>query len=305
MANNNLLQVEEIVSKINAVWEQHYTIVKKNVALIKEFQTTATGVLPSQYNENLKKTKTTTDELANSTDKLVKKTREEIVQNRILNQQKDVMIKSNTALAGAYAQLSAKAQIASKNLRDYIVVGQQAGQTNKQFEAGLKKLQNEFDNYNRKLLQADKAVGAWGRTNQRVIQGATQLMSAFGIATGLYLAVDIVRNIFNTSRELESLNKALEQVTDTQQNFAEQQMFLKRISEAYGVELMSLTQQFTQFYVSAKDKLSGQQIQDIFESVTKAGAKMGLSMESQHRAFLALNQMMSKALFKQRNYEVN
>lgn len=293
MANNNLLQVEEIVSKINAVWDVHTQKVNLSKKALQELRGEYDN-LPSKYASNLNKVKESTENLNNSTDKLIKKTREEIVQNRIVNQQKDVMIKSNTALAGAYAQLSAKAQIASRNLRDYIVAGKQANQTNKEFERGLDRLQKEFDQYNRKLLQADKAVGAWGRTNQRVIQGATQLMSAFGVATGLYLAVDIARNIFNTSRELESLNIALQQVTDTQENFAEQQGFLKRISEAYGVELMSLTQQFTQFYVSAKDKLSGQQIQDIFESITKAGAKMGLSMESQHRAFLALNQMMSK-----------
>jgi tape measure domain-containing protein len=57
---------------------------------------------------------------------------------------------------------------------------------------------------------------------------------------------------------------------------------------------MGLTKQFTQFYVSAKDKISGQEIEDIFESVTKASASMGLSAEQTERAFLALNQMMSK-----------
>jgi len=83
-------------------------------------------------------------------------------------------------------------------------------------------------------------------------------------------------------------------VSDTQENFIQQQQFLTRISEAYGAEIQGLTKQFTQFYVSAKDKISGTEIQNIFESITKAGASMGLSVESQERAFLALNQMMSK-----------
>lgn len=234
------------------------------------------------------------EKLATAKTKNAKSTREEIVNNRIVNSQTDTLIKANTALAGAYAQLSAKAQLASKNLRDYIVAGRQAGQTNSQFQSGLKSLQGEFDNYNRKLLQADKAVGAWGRTNQRVISGATNLMGAFGIATGLYLAVDIAQNIFNTTKELIGLESALKTVTGTQANFLEQQAFLKTTAEQYGVEIKSLTKQFTQFYVSAKDKISGDEIQGIFSRVAKASSVMGLSQEQSERAFLALNQMMSK-----------
>ena len=130
MANNNLLQVEEIVSKINAVWDVHAQKVNLSKKALQELRGEYDN-LPSQYTANLKKVNESTNDLTASTDKLVKKTHEEIVQNRILNQQKTVLIKSNTALAGAYAQLSAKAQIASKNLRDYIVVGRRAGQIHK------------------------------------------------------------------------------------------------------------------------------------------------------------------------------
>ena len=122
------------------------------------------------------------------------------------------------------------------------------------------------------------------------------LAGAFGITAGIGLFVQIGKDIFDTTKELQSLDMALKQVTETQANFQQQQLFLKRISEDYGVELNSLTKQFTQFYVSAKDKISGTEIQKIFESVTKAGASMGLTVENQERAFLALNQMMSKGV---------
>ena len=104
----------------------------------------------------------------------------------------------------------------------------------------------------------------------------------------------IIKNIFETTKELMSLDGAMKLVTKTTENFANQQVFLQRISEAYGVEISALQKQFTQFYVSASDKISGTAIQNIFESVAKSSAKMGLSVESQDRAFLALNQMMSK-----------
>jgi len=87
---------------------------------------------------------------------------------------------------------------------------------------------------------------------------------------------------------------ALLQVTGSQTEFGNQQTFLKRIANDYGVELNELTKMFTQFYVSAKDKLAGKDIQNIFESITKAGASMGLSQENMQRAFLAMNQIMAK-----------
>lgn len=62
----------------------------------------------------------------------------------------------------------------------------------------------------------------------------------------------ITRDIFQQTKEIQSLNKALELVTGTQENFYAQQVFLSDISERYGVELNGLTKQFTQFYVSAK-----------------------------------------------------
>jgi tape measure domain-containing protein len=119
-------------------------------------------------------------------------------------------------------------------------------------------------------------------------------MSAFGISTGIYLAVDIAKNIFQTTKEIQSLDLALRNVSGNQVLFAENQIFIKKTSEDFGIEIKGLQEQFTQFYVAAKDKLSGEQIQNIFRSISKAGASMGLSVEAQNSAFLALQQMMSK-----------
>jgi tape measure domain-containing protein len=232
--------------------------------------------------------------LSNAKQKNNVKTSEEIVGQGILRRNSDLHAKSVMALSGAYGRLSADVSKASTRYQDIIVRGRLATQSQSQYNRELRNAQREFTVLQAKVLQADKAVGKWNRTGERSIGFAKNLMGAFGIVGGVSLFAMISRDIFQTIKETESLDKALKQVTGTQENFATQQAFLSETSQAFGLEINGLTKQFTQFYVSAKDKISGGEIQDIFRSVSKAGAVMGLSVETQQRAFLALNQMMSK-----------
>ena len=236
--------------------------------------------------------------LANARQQNNTRTSEEIVNQRALAQNADRQTRATSALVGAYANLNAQHQIASTRLQNLIVRGRQATQTQSQYNRELRTAQRDFDVLNRRVLSADQAVGRFNRNvgnyPRQAVMGIKDLIGAFGVAGGVTLFATVVKDIFQTTKELQSLDNALKQVTETQENFIEQQQFLTRISEAYGAEIQGLTKQFTQFYVSAKDKISGAEIQAIFESITKAGASMGLSVESQERAFLALNQMMSK-----------
>jgi tape measure domain-containing protein len=222
------------------------------------------------------------------------KTQEEITNTRILASNANRQVLATSQLAGAYRNLSANVAIASEKVQNIIARGRTAEQTQKQYNRELRQAQQEFQKLQTRVLAADNAVGKWNRTNERSIGLGRDLLSAFGVVGGVTAFALITKDIFQQTKEIQSLNNALLLVTGTQDNFYKQQVFLNDISERYGVELNSLTKQFTQFYVSAKDKLAGDEIQKIFESITKAGASMGLSVESQQRAFLALNQMMSK-----------
>lgn len=222
------------------------------------------------------------------------KTSEEIVNQRALRTNADRQAQSTSNLVGAYKNLSAQVAIASERYQNLIVRGRLASQSQAQYNAELRKAQQEFRTLQTRVLAADKAVDKWGRTNERSIAFGRDLMSAFGIVGGVTAFALITKDIFEQTKQIQALDNALKLVTGTQENFYSQQAFINRISEQYGVSVNDLTKQFTQFYVSAKDKLAGEEIQNIFESITKAGAAMGLSVESQQRAFLALNQMMSK-----------
>lgn len=226
------------------------------------------------------------------------KTAEESVNQSILNRNALEAARINSTLAGAYTKLSAEQSKAARTLQDLIARGRLSTQTQREYNKELRTAQKEFDELNKRVLAADKAVGRFNRNvgnyPMQAAKGLKDLLSAFGVVGGLQLFASIVKDIFATTKEIQSLDMALKQVTQTQALFAESQAFLSRISESYGVNINDLTKQFTQFYVSAKDKISGREIEQIFESITKAGASMGLSQQQQERAFMALNQMMSK-----------
>jgi len=205
---------------------------------------------------------------------------------------------SNERLNSAYLQLSKQQAESARRVQDLIAKGRSGAQSQNEYNRELKEAQSEFQKLNQKVLQADTAVGKFNRNvgnyPKQALSSIGNLLGAFGVVGGLSLFAGITKDIYSTTKELQSLDLALKQVTETDSKFAESQSFLTSISEKYGIEINGLTKQFTQFYVSAKDKISGKEIQGIFESVAKSAGFMGLSVDAQNRAFTALNQMMSK-----------
>jgi len=219
--------------------------------------------------------------------------RSEISTKNAVTRESEKQRKATENLNSAYVKLSMAHARASRTLQDLIA-------SERASNSEIRKAQNEFNKLNSKILSADKAVGRFNRNvgnyPKNAILGLKNLIGAFGIIGGVSLFANIVKDTYRLSKELQGLSQALKQVTGTQEEYLKQQVFLKQIASDFGVEINGLTQQFTQFYVSAKNKIAGNDIQQIFKSITKAGATMGLSVDAQQRAFLALNQMMSKGV---------
>jgi tape measure domain-containing protein len=197
---------------------------------------------------------------------------------------------ANEKLNSAYNQLNAARARAKNVLRD-LIASESAS------NAEIRKAQREFDVLDQKVRKADKAVGDFSKSvgnYKGALSGIGNLMGAFGISTGLYLAADLVKNIFETTKQIQSLDLALRMVSGSQNEFATNQVFLSNLAEQYGIEIQGLTKNFTEFWVASKGKLEAEQIKAIFTSISKSVAVMGLSVEQQDSAFLALQQMMSK-----------
>jgi tape measure domain-containing protein len=197
---------------------------------------------------------------------------------------------ANERLNDAYGKLNAQRNQAARTLQNLI-----ASETASNAE--IRKAQREFDTLNNKVKKADQAVGNFSKNvgnYKNALSGVTQLMSAFGIATGLALGANLVKDIYQTTKELQSLDLALKMVSETQNRYATNTSFVRELSERWGIEIKGLTEQFTQFYVNAKGKLSEDAIRKSFEGIAKAGAVMGISIDKQNDAFYAFNQMLSK-----------
>lgn len=306
---NNIVDLEVVYSKLNATIDRNIDLLKEGATAVDAYNKKI-SVVPSEFQKSLTDIKTKTDAVAKSTTNLTAVEKERIRVEKQLEQTTakiSIANEKNTqtlsakktelrALNSAYLQLSQREAESARRVQDLIARGRTATQTQRQYNQELRTAQREFDKYRAKVLQADQAVGRWNRTGERSIGFMRNLIGAFGIAGGVTLFATIARDIFQTTKELQSLDNALMQVSGSQEQFSRSQEFLRDISERFGLEIKGLTTQFTQFYVSAKDKLSANEIEGIFTSISKAGAVMGLSVDAQNRAFNALNQMMSKGV---------
>lgn len=197
---------------------------------------------------------------------------------------------ANDKLNSAYNQLNSARAKAKNTLRD-LIASESAS------NAEIRKAQKEFDVLDQKVRKADKAVGDFSKSvgnYKGALSGIGNLMGAFGISTGIYLFADLVKNIYQTTKQLQSMDLALKMVSGSQSEFSSNQVFLTQLAEQYGIEIKGLTKNFTEFWVASKGKLEAEQIKAIFTSISKSVAVMGLSVEQQDSAFLALQQMMSK-----------
>jgi len=197
---------------------------------------------------------------------------------------------SNERLNSAYNKLNKARTDAKNTLRDLIA-------SEKASTAEINKAQKAFDVLDQKVRKADRAVGDMSKNvgnYKSAFSGLSNLMGAFGIGTGLYLAVDIAKNIYETTKQLQSLDLALKMVSETELEFAKNQQFVTEVADKWGLEIKSLQQTYTQFYTASKGLLTDNQIKETFEGIAKAGSVMGLSLDTQKNAFYAIDQMMSK-----------
>lgn len=226
-----------------------------------------------------------------STSRAVIKERVELeATNRALKQQ----AREQLGLVDDYEKLNQQRNNAQRHLAN-LLAGEKA--TN----AEVRKAQSEFDRLEGKIKKVDTATNNYTKNIGNYKSGAQaltsilrDLISALGIVGGITAFVGIAKNIFDVTKELNSMNIALRTVTNGEEDFIKQKQFLTEIAEKNGLEIKSLTKTYTQFYIAAKDKLSGKEIQNIFDKVSRSASLMGLSVEQQEGAFLALQQMMSK-----------
>ncbi len=124
------------------------------------------------------------------------------------------------------------------------------------------------------------------------------MIHAFGITAVLAFG----KAQFDLIKKIDGTNKALKAVTETSIEFARVKTFLAKTAHDYGLNLLDLTSAYTKFTAATKSStLSTNELEDIFRSVSKSAAVLGLSAEQVEGTFKALEQMFQRAPSGRRN----
>lgn len=217
-------------------------------------------------------------------------TMEERVQQQLLNKADKEAVLEKMGLIGVYQKLNRQRTEAKKRLQDLIAA---EGASNRE----IRKAQQEFDRLDAKVRKADNATRDFTKNvgnYKSAFSGLFNLMGAFGIIGGITGAVELGKSIYNTTKELETLYKSMKLGSKSAEDYASNLKFLDKITEDYGLELISTTQAYNKFYLAAKNKLSIEEIQLVFDKVSKSAGIMGMTVEQQEGTFKALSDMMSK-----------
>lgn len=317
MANNNsidlivgkeaILGLETLISKLGMGQEailkmaDAYLVLEKNSKINTKSGSTANTNATTQLNKEIQEQAVAYNAVGTAITKLtaVKKVNnklsaEESVGQGILNKNALEHARTVSNMVGSYQKLNIERRKAQTILADLL-------SAENRNSAAIKKAQADFDLLDKKVKAVNAStknfslnVGNYKSAFNGIGGSLSSFASAFGVIGGAAGLAMVTRDMFEQTKALESLDFALKTVTGAQENFVETQAFLSRISGAYGGEINTLTQSYIQFYASAKNKLAGKEIQDIFEGISKSAGVLGLSTERQEKAFLALNQMMSK-----------
>jgi tape measure domain-containing protein len=156
-------------------------------------------------------------------------------------------------------------------------------------------LSNEIKRLDTSVKQADASMGIFAR-NVGNYSGALKGFAASFLATvGIGSAFEGFRQIFDVNRNFDQLNSALKLVSVTSEQFGENQRFLTRIAQAYGLEIEALTKAFNKFFAASTNAgLSVTATNRIFDQVSKVAANLKLSQDEVNSVFLAFSQIASK-----------
>jgi len=146
----------------------------------------------------------------------------------------------------------------------------------------------------RKMEEATKGVGNAASASSLSIldlaKAGASLFAANHIVRG---AKDAIAALYEASAAVERLRIGLD-FASTRGSAAEI-AYLRNTTYALGLEFKSTAQAYMQFQAAARGTaLEGGKARDVFESVAKASAVMGLSASQSSGVLLALQQMISK-----------
>ena len=204
----------------------------------------------------------------------------------------------NSKITTEYQKLVVKMNQAGRSVQNLTAKKEQGVRLTKREQTELRRSEKDFKKYNRAVIKADASIKRFQRNVGNYSSGlgkAGFALRNFAGAFGLLSAAAIGREIFTLVKEIDGLDKALKQVTETQGAYNRAQRFTTNLAEEAGVEINGLQKSYVKFLASAKTtNLTIAETEDIFRQTAKAGAVLGLSTDDINGSFRALEQILSK-----------
>lgn len=212
-------------------------------------------------------------------------TKEEIKREKALKKAFD----RQTEFSRSYVQLIAKHKEAKKVLQDAIVSYGKLHPKTVQAQA-------DFDRLTKKVNQANAATSNFSKNGLgSTLKSLRNLMGAFGIVGGAMMFAEFANSVIKTLKVLDKLDFSLKAIIKNEGELARTRGFLTDITVRYGAEIITTTERYTKFMIAARQSgLALKETEEIFGTVTKASAVLGLKTDELTGIYLALEQMLSK-----------
>lgn len=192
--------------------------------------------------------------------------------------------KESTALA----VLTTKTKVAKEKMQNLRIEQGRNSKAARKATKEYRKLRGELD-------KTGKVAKTSGQKFKGLLSSLGSLAGKLGFVGIIAGLVALTRNIGRTILKFDSLNFTIKVLNKTAFEFKQTNVFLLQLVSKFGVSLISTANRWNKFSAAAKQSgLTLKQTQDIFRSMTKAAAVLGLKTDELQGVYLALEQMLSK-----------
>lgn len=123
----------------------------------------------------------------------------------------------------------------------------------------------------------------------------TMAATIAGVAAGTYAFIKFSTAVIQVAKDLGKIESTLTAVSSSQAIAQTQMKYLADFANRAGVKVEDLGKSYSQMLAASKGtNLEGERTNKIFESITMAGSKLGLTNEEVEASLRAVQQMMSK-----------
>lgn len=158
-----------------------------------------------------------------------------------------------------------------------------------------KKEKKSVDDTTKSMEKKTKSTSKAGTAMHSLSKGVFRLLQAFGLLIGVQLFINLLRDAGKLTLKFDSLRFAMQKITGTMWAMEQSQQFLLELNKKFGADLVVTTERWIRFRAAAEQSnMTLLATENIFRSVTKAAAVLGLGTDELKSVYLALEQMLSK-----------